>query len=60
MAKMQAQQAAQQQAAQQQMLSGAMAGYEGLSKAPEPGSPAEQILRQAGMATPQDEGGVLA
>ena len=60
MAKMQAQQAAQQQQAQKEMLAGAMSGYEGLSKAPESGSPAEQILKQAGMALPQDEGGVLA
>lgn len=46
--KVQAQEAAQQQMQQQQLIQGAMEGYQGLSKAPEDGSPAQSLLRQAG------------
>jgi hypothetical protein len=42
-----AQEAAQQQMQQQQLIQGAMEGYQGLSKAPEDGSPAQSLLRQA-------------
>lgn len=45
--KQQAQEAAQQQMQQQQLIQGAMEGYQGLSKAPEDGSPAQSLLRQA-------------
>lgn len=45
--KMQAQEDAQRQMEQQQLIQGAMAGYQGLSKAPEDGSPAQSLLRQA-------------
>lgn len=46
--KVQAQEAAQQQMQQQELIQGAMEGYQGLSKAPEDGSPAQSLLRQAG------------
>ncbi|MDR2056576.1 MAG: head-tail connector protein [Desulfovibrio sp.] len=39
--------AMQQQMQQQQVLQGAMAGYEGLSKAPEQGSPVRRLMAQA-------------
>ena len=42
------QQQMQQQMEQQQQLQGAMAGYEGLSKAPETGSPASKIMQMLG------------
>lgn len=45
--KMQAQEDAQRQMEQQQLIQGAMEGYQGLSKAPEDGSPAQSLLRQA-------------
>ncbi|MDY0258646.1 MAG: portal protein [Desulfovibrio sp.] len=44
--KMQAQEAAQKEMQQQQMLAGMMQGYEGLSKAPEAGSPVQSIMQQ--------------
>ncbi len=46
--KMQAQEAAQKEIQQQQMMAGMMQGYEGLSKAPEAGSPVQSIMQQAG------------
>ena len=45
--KMQAQEDAQRQMQEQQLIQGAMQGYQGLSKAPEYGSPAQSILIQA-------------
>ena len=45
--KMQAQEDAQRQMQEQQLIQGAMQGYQGLSKAPEYGSPAQSILSQA-------------
>ena len=41
------QEEAQRQMQQQQMLAGAMQGYEGLSKAPEQGSPVQRLLSRA-------------
>lgn len=45
--KIQAQEDAQRQMEQQKLIQGAMEGYQGLSKAPEDGSPAQSLLRQA-------------
>ncbi|MDY0258500.1 MAG: portal protein [Desulfovibrio sp.] len=45
--KIQAQEAAQKEMQQQQMMAGMMQGYEGLSKAPEAGSPVQSIMQQA-------------
>lgn len=49
--KMLAQEAAQQQMQQQQMMQGMMQGYEGLSKAPEEGSPVQSIMERAAGVT---------
>lgn len=45
--KIQAQEDAQRQMERQKLIQGAMEGYQGLSKAPEDGSPAQSLLRQA-------------